>query len=87
MNWLRAWLWRNRTASRLAFLLRTASLAVTAVSALFWARMLVQTLGKEVYGLYLSFLSVAQPGGVGDLGISGGLGMRTAALNGDSRCG
>lgn len=67
---------RNRTSARLAFTLRTAVMLLTAVSSLFWARALIRVMGNELYGLFLTFIAIAQLGGLGDLGISGAVGMR-----------
>lgn len=73
---LQDWLWRNRNSSRLAFSLNALSMALMALMGLWWARALVHTLRPEVYGLYLAFVAVAQLGGLGDLGISGAVGIR-----------
>jgi O-antigen/teichoic acid export membrane protein len=72
----RAWLWRNRTSTRLSFLLRTVCMLIGAALGLIWARWLNRLMGKETYGIFLNFLVVAQLGGLGDLGISGAVGIR-----------
>jgi len=43
---------------------------------LLWRDGLNRLLGKETYGNLLNFLVVAQLGGLGDLGISGAVGIR-----------
>jgi O-antigen/teichoic acid export membrane protein len=73
---VRAWLWRLRSSTRVAFFLRSVCLLLSAVLSLFWARTFVRALGEPDYGLLLTFLAVAQLGGLGDLGISGAIGVR-----------
>lgn len=72
----RAWALAQGNSPRLAFIVRTFVMVAGAAMALLWSRLLVHTLGKEVYGLFLAFLAVTQLGGLGDLGMSGGMGVR-----------
>ena len=67
---------KYRQSARLAFGLRTASLVLTALLSLIWARVLVDAMGRELYGLFLTFLAIAQLGGLGDLGMGGAVGLR-----------
>lgn len=75
-----AWLLRHRANARLAFGLRTLSLGVAAVAALVWARLLVGTLGVELYGLFLAFVAISQLGGLGDFGLAGAVGIRMSGM-------
>jgi O-antigen/teichoic acid export membrane protein len=77
-----AWLQRNRTSVRLAFLLRLFSMTVGALLSLLWYRLLLRAMGDSLYGLFLSFLAVSRLGGVGDFGISGAVGIKAGMMLG-----
>lgn len=77
-----AWLQRNRTSVRLAFLLRLFTMAAGAVLSLVFTRLLLRTMGDAAYGLFLAFQSVTRLGGLGDLGVSGATGIRAGQLLG-----
>jgi O-antigen/teichoic acid export membrane protein len=70
------WFWRQREATRLAFFLKSGSVLLSAVLSLFWAKKFVHALGEGGYGLYLTFVAIAQLGGLGDFGVSGAVGVR-----------
>src|ERR1041385_3528275 len=72
----RKWVQRNRASTRLACVLRALTLVFGALLSLWWARVLVRTLGEGLYGAYLVFARATQLGGLGELGISGAVGMR-----------
>lgn len=79
---LRAWLVANRTSVRLAFMLRMVSMAINSVMSLIWTRLLLRTMGDSLYGLFVTFQGVSRLGGLGDLGISGALILRTGQMLG-----
>ncbi len=70
------WLHARRDSPRVAFLLRTVSMVASVLLALIWTRLLVRTMGNELYGLFLAFLAVAQLAGLTDLGLAGAMGVR-----------
>ena len=74
---LRDWLFKNRTTVRLAFVLRLFSMAASSMASLVWMRLLLRAMGDGPLGLFLSFQPIATLGGLGDLGITGALGIRT----------
>jgi len=71
------WLMRNRTSSRLAFILRIIVMGVGAGISLFWTRWLLEAMGAPLNGLFLTFLAIAQLGGLGDFGFGAAMGVRT----------
>src|SRR5438128_1234316 len=77
-----AWLQRNRTSVRLAFILRVIAMAISAVLSLLWYRLLLRAMGDSLYGLFLSFTAVSRFGGVGDFGISGAVGIKGGMMLG-----
>jgi O-antigen/teichoic acid export membrane protein len=77
-----AWFKRNRTSVRLAFMLRLFSMAAGAVLSLLWYRLLLRAMGDSLYGIFLAFQSVTRLGGLGDLGISGAIGVRAGQMLG-----
>jgi len=77
-----AWLQRNRTSVRLAFILRLITMAAGTVLSLLWYRLLLRTMGDPLYGLFLSFFAVSRLGGLGDLGISGAVGIKAGMMLG-----
>jgi hypothetical protein len=70
------WILKQRQSTRLAFGLRAGSLVLTALLSLFWARVLIDAMGKELYGLFITFLAITQLGGLGDLGMGGAVAVR-----------
>src|SRR5579863_9402793 len=73
-----AW-WRdNRSSTRLAFLLQLGARIAASLAGLAWTRLLVGTIGKELYQSFLSFQKVVTLGGLGDLGMGGAVSVRTA---------
>lgn len=82
MNALFSWLKRERSSTRLAFLLQTISRLATAGLALVWTRLLLQAMGVELNGLWLAFQAVATLGGLGDLGMGGAVGITTGRMLG-----
>src|SRR5262245_38950084 len=71
------WLARNRTSSRLGLLLQVSTRVLTSILALFWTRALLHLMGPTIYGLFMSFQSIAALGGLGDFGMGGAIGVRT----------
>jgi O-antigen/teichoic acid export membrane protein len=84
MRGLLSWLQQQRSSTRLAFLLQTASRLATAALTLLWTRLLLQAMGVELNGLWLAFQAVATLGGLGDLGMGGAVNIRTGRLLGQS---
>ncbi len=70
------WLLRNRTSSRLAFVLRLAVMGLNVPATLVWTRLLLKAMGTPLNGLFLTFQGIAQLGGLGDFGLSGAVGAR-----------
>src|SRR5205814_9842113 len=79
---LRAWLLRNRTSVRMAFILRLRGMGLGSLLSLVWTRLLLRAMGDPLYGLFLSFQAVTRLGGLGDLGLSGGISIKTGAMLG-----
>jgi O-antigen/teichoic acid export membrane protein len=77
-----AWLQRNRTSVRLAFLLRLSTMTAGALLSLLWTRLLLRAMGDATYGIFLAFQSVTRLGGLGDLGMSGAMGVRAGQMLG-----
>jgi O-antigen/teichoic acid export membrane protein len=71
-----AWYEAHRASPRTAFLVRTVVMVLSTGLSLLWTRWLVRAMGNELYGVFLSFLAVVQLGGLGDLGLSGAMGVR-----------
>ena len=84
MRGLLSWLQEQRSSTRLAFLLQTASRLTTAALTLLWTRLLVQAMGVELNGLWLAFQAVATLGGLGDLGMGGAVNIRAGRLIGQN---
>jgi len=77
-----AWLQKNRSTARLAFVMRVFAMAAGALLSLMWARAFLHLLGRDVYGLLLTFLGVIRLATMGDFGITGALGIRTGQMLG-----
>jgi O-antigen/teichoic acid export membrane protein len=80
VGWLKSWLLKHRTSARMAFILKLSTMALSSVLSLVWARVFVYLLGREVYGLLISFQGVLRMATVGDFGITGALGIRTTQM-------
>jgi O-antigen/teichoic acid export membrane protein len=72
-----SWLWRQRSSTRLGFLLNVASRIFGGIAGLVWTRLLLDAMGKPLWGLFSAFQSVAALGGLGDLGLGGAVGIET----------
>ena len=55
-------------------------MALSALLSLFWARVLVESMGAELYGLFITFLAVAQLSSLGEFGVGGAVGLNVARL-------
>jgi len=73
---IREWLLQNRTTVRMAFVLRMVALGIGSVAGLIWTRLLLGTMGAEIYGLFLSFSAVTRLGGLGELGLTGTVALK-----------
>jgi hypothetical protein len=78
----KAWLLRQRTVTRLAFLLQIGCRVLTALLNLIWTPLLLSSMGRGLNGLFLSFQAVAYLGGLGDFGMGGVVNIRTSRLLG-----
>jgi O-antigen/teichoic acid export membrane protein len=72
-----AWLRRVRNSSRLALMLQLGTRVLTSLLALVWTKLLLRTMGNTLNGLFVSFQTAAQLGGVGDLGMGGAINIQT----------
>lgn len=70
------WFKRHRTSSRAGVLLTVSTRVASSLLALVWTRILLHNLGAPVYGLLLSFQSIAALGGLGDLGMGGAIALK-----------
>src|SRR5215472_12878931 len=77
-----AWFQRNRTSVRMAFVLRMVAMAGGSLFSLLWTRLLLRAMGDPLNGLFQSFQGLARLGGLGDLGISGALALKTGQMLG-----
>lgn len=77
-----AWLQRNRTSVRLAFLLRLFTMVIGVFLSLLWSRLLLRAMGDSLNGLYIAFQAVARLGGLGDLGMGGAVALRAGQMLG-----
>lgn len=77
MRSVRQWLLDQRTSVRLAFILNVIAMGTNALLSLLWTRALLKVLGDSTYGLFLSFLGVTRLGGLGDLGVTGAVAIRS----------
>lgn len=67
----------------MAFILRMAALGVGSVAGLVWTRLLLGTMGAEIYGLFLSFSAVTRLGGLGELGLTGTVALKAGQYLGE----
>src|SRR5277367_1739426 len=77
---LKTWLLTHRTSARMALILKVSIMALSSVLSLVWGRVFVYLLGRDVYGLFISFQGVLRMATVGDFGITGALGIRTTQM-------
>ena len=77
-----AWLQRNRTSARMAFVWRMIAMALGSVFSLLWARLLVHAMGNPLMGLFQMFQNVTRLGGLGDFGVTAALGLTVGAMLG-----
>jgi len=77
-----AWLQRNRTSARMAFILRMIAMAAGTLWSLLWYRLLLRAMGDSLYGLFLNFQAASRVGGVGDLGVGGAIGIKGGLMLG-----
>ena len=82
LNNLTSWLRRQRTSTRLGFILQIVCRVLGACLALLWTPLLLASMGKVLNGLFLSFQAVATLGGLGDLGMGGVVSIQTSRLLG-----
>jgi O-antigen/teichoic acid export membrane protein len=78
-------LWELRSSSRLALLLQMVFRVLTALISLAWTPMLLHSMGQTLNGLFLSFTSLAQLGGLGDLGMGGAVAIRAGQYLGQGK--
>jgi O-antigen/teichoic acid export membrane protein len=74
-----------RSSSRLAFVLHLGSRVLMSLMSLLWIRLLVSAMGLELNGLFLRFQSVAQLGGLGDLGMGGAVAVQAGQYLGQGK--
>ena len=77
-----SWLKRNRTSVRMAFILRMISMGLGSIFGLLWYRLLLQTMGKDLLGLFQNFQALTRLGNLGDFGITGALSLSVGAMLG-----
>lgn len=80
-----SWLWRQRSSTRLGFMLQLACRVLTSLLALVWIPLLLGAMGDAVYGLFLSYQAVANLGVLGDLGLGGVVSIHTSRLLGQGK--
>ena len=79
------WLWDNRSSTRVAFLMQLGARATASIMGLVWTPLLVGAMGTGLYGKYVAFNKIMTLGGLGDLGMGGVIGLRTAQYLGQGR--
>ncbi|MDB6109534.1 MAG: hypothetical protein JWR69_1284 [Pedosphaera sp.] len=84
-NGISRWLRGVRSSPRLAFALSTLSRILISLMSLLWTRLLLAAMGKPLNGLFLSYQSVAQLGGLGDLGMGGAVAIQTGQYLGQGK--
>src|SRR6185503_20752178 len=77
-----AWLQRNRTSARMAFVWRMIAMALGSLFSLLWQRLLVRAMGNPLMGLFQMFQNVTRLGGLGDFGVTAALGLTVGAMLG-----
>lgn len=68
---------QQRNSTRLGFMLQLTARVFGALSGLVWTRLLIEAMGRPLFGLFLSFQSVMALGGLGDLGMGGAVAIQT----------
>ena len=68
---------RQRESARLGFILSLTTRVASSLLSLLWTRLLLRSMGDSMYGLFISFQSIASLGGLGDLGMGGAVGRKT----------
>jgi O-antigen/teichoic acid export membrane protein len=63
------WLWQRRDSARNAFIFRLLTMGAGMLLSLYWIRVLNETLGKELYGLFISFMAVTRLWSLGEAGL------------------
>ncbi|MDB6112751.1 MAG: hypothetical protein JWR69_4501, partial [Pedosphaera sp.] len=74
-----------RSSSRLAFTLHLTTRVLMSLMSLLWIRLLVPAMGMPINGLFLQFQSVAQLGGLGDLGMGGAVAVQAGQYLGQGK--
>ena len=82
---MKRWLLQVRTSGRVAFVLRLGAMVVGTLSSLIWTRLIIHALGSELYGLFISFTTFINFGGLTELGMGGAVGLRTSQYLGAGR--
>ena len=54
----KSWLLAHRASSRIALILKLSTMVVSSILSLVWGRVFVHLLGRDVYGLLISFQGV-----------------------------
>lgn len=60
-------------------------MVVGTLASLIWTRLIIQALGSELYGLFISFTTFINFGGLTELGLGGAVGLRTSQYLGAGR--
>ncbi len=76
------WWDRHRSSTRVAFMFQMATRVGSSILSLLWTPLLIGTMGKTLYGTFLTFQSVATLGALGDLGMGGAVQIETGRLLG-----
>src|SRR5690242_11169524 len=77
-----SWLQRNRTSARMAFVWRMIAMVLGSLFSLLWTKLLLDGMGKALWGLFQNFQDVTRLGGLGDFGITSALGLKVGTLIG-----
>lgn len=79
-----AWLQRNRTSVRFAFMIGLFSRIISVGLSLFWSRLLLRAMGDPLNGLFVTFQGITRLGGLGDFGMGGAVGLRAGQMLGEA---
>src|SRR5208337_1612031 len=85
MRGLLRWFLRQRTSTRVAFVLQIGCRILYSGFSLLWTPLLLSSMGKSLNGLFLNFQKMASLGVVGDLGMGGLINIRTSRLLGQGK--
>lgn len=80
-----SWLREYSQSSRLTFILQIVSRLGTNLLNLIWTPLLLSAMGKSLNGVFMTFQSVAQLGGLGDLGMGGAVNIRALQYLGQGK--